>query len=97
MITQTKTVATGCLHIYGQVSVNGKVINSYNFSDCGDGLVEATAITDVCIGGCGGKDYKTQRNGWSEMVTVPAGKKFRANILDKGSIYDFAEIGVKIF
>ena len=97
MTTQTKVIATGCLHIYGQVSVNGKSIKSYNFSDCGDNSVEATALTDVYVGGCGGKDYKTNLNGWSEMVVVPAGKKFRAKIVYEGSIYDFAEIEVEIF
>ena len=96
MTTQIKTFTKGCLHIVGQVKVNEKIIKSYNFSDFGN-LVEALAVTDVCTGGCGGKNYKTQWNGWSEMVVVPVGKKFRAKILYEGSIYDFAEIEVEIF
>lgn len=63
------------------------------------------AETDITIGGscCYSEkgyeqqDYKTNWNGWSNVVTVPAGKMFSMCVTYSGDLEYFAEVEVTIY
>jgi hypothetical protein len=65
------------------------------------------AETDITIGGSCGynsskrnyeqEDYKTNWNGWSNVVTVPAGKEFSMVVTNSGDLENFAEVEVTIY
>jgi hypothetical protein len=100
----TRTTATGSVHIRGAYDSNGTVVNitnPYNQPTLTiNRPIEGVVVGDkpIQVGGCSDGDRLKNYQGftgWSNMVEIPVGAKFKITITDGGDTYNFAKFNIE--